>query len=289
MEIAQSIFPITSKLTNPQFSSDVFGKANIINFSVKETELEDQLLSIVVKKENPELEKEKNELILKVSKSKTSLFESENEILKLLTASNGSFFEDEKLVNALKLSKTTLKNISDQLIISESTEKKIDQMRENYRPCAQRASILFLVMNQLSTINEMYQFSMDYYFEIFNNSITNSKQNPNLIERINNLNDFHTYSVYNYACQGIYEKHRLLFAFSLSVKIMEASNKLSIDEYNMFIYEPQTIKMELIINENQMREWLEILINRLDDDLWKLFNVLDENEIFSGGFLYNCC
>ena len=44
----------------------------------------------------------------------------------------------------------------------------------------------------------MYQFSLDSYIELFNNSIDKSKRSQKLEERIQNLNDFHTYAVYRY-------------------------------------------------------------------------------------------
>lgn len=50
----------------------------------------------------------------------------------------------------------------------------------------------------MSLIDPMYQFSLDAYINLFMLSIAKSKQAYSLRveERINNLNDYHTYSVY---------------------------------------------------------------------------------------------
>lgn len=72
---------------------------------------------------------------------------------------------------------------------------------QGYRPCAQRASILFFVLNDLGRIDPMYQFSLDAYIELFNNSIEKSKRSQKLEERIQNLNEHHTYAVYRYVLQ----------------------------------------------------------------------------------------
>ena len=69
---------------------------------------------------------------------------------------------------------------------------------QGYRPCAQRASILFFVLNDMGKIDPMYQFSLDAYIDLFNNSIEKSQRSPNLEIRIQNLNDYHTYAVYKY-------------------------------------------------------------------------------------------
>lgn len=53
-------------------------------------------------------------------------------------------------------------------------------------------------MNDMGRIDPMYQFSLDAYIELFNNSIDKSLKHPKLDERINFLNDYHTYAVYQY-------------------------------------------------------------------------------------------
>ena len=69
---------------------------------------------------------------------------------------------------------------------------------QGYRPCAQRASILFFVLNDMGRIDPMYQFSLDSYISLFNSSIEKSQRSPQLEIRIHNLNEYHTYSVYKY-------------------------------------------------------------------------------------------
>ena len=110
----------------------------------------------------------------------------------------GSLLDDEQLVNTLHSSKITSSEVSEQLATSEQTEIKIDAAREGYRPCAQRASILFFLLNDLGRIDPMYQFSLDAYIDLFNNSIDKSKRSQKLEERIQNLNEFHTYAVYRW-------------------------------------------------------------------------------------------
>lgn len=40
------------------------------------------------------------------------------------------------------------------------TETKINEARENYRPAAERASLLYFILNDLNKINPIYQFSL---------------------------------------------------------------------------------------------------------------------------------
>eukprot|EP01083_Nonionella_stella_P128417 389141_1 len=132
-------FYLTTRLANPHYSPEMCTKAVIVNFSVKEKGLEDQLLGIVVRDEEPKLEEDKSKLVSAVAANKRQLEELEDEILNLLNNAKGSLLDDETLVETLQQSKITSEQVMQDLIVSEQTEKKIDSARENYRACAVRA------------------------------------------------------------------------------------------------------------------------------------------------------
>ena len=228
-------FYMTTKLPNPKYAPEIFAKATIINFAVKEKGLEDQLLGIVVRREKPDLEEQKNALVINVASAKKKLVELEDEILFLLSTAQGSLLDDEKLVNTLQSSKSIAEEVTHQLGVSEQTEKRIDAAREGYRSSAQRASILFFVLNDMASLDPMYQFSLEAYIELFEISIAKSKKFENAAERNISLNQYHTYSVYKNTCRGLFEEHKLLFSLQMTVKILEEAGKLSRGEYDFFL------------------------------------------------------
>ena len=81
----------------------------------------------------------------------------------------------------------------------------------------------------------MYQFALDAYIDLFILSIEKSQRSPRLSERIENLNEYHTYAVYRYTCRGLFERHKLLFSFQICVKILEEVGKLNLEEYLFFL------------------------------------------------------
>ncbi|KAI8821286.1 dynein heavy chain and region D6 of dynein motor-domain-containing protein [Fimicolochytrium jonesii] len=267
-------FYITTKLANPHYAPEIFAKATVVNFAVKEKGLEDQLLGIVVRREKPELEAQKSTLVVNVAAAKTKLADLEDEILQLLSTAQGSLLDDEKLVLTLQSSKTTAEQVTQQLIVSEDTEKRIDAARECYRPCAQRASVLYFVLNDLSTVDPMYQFSLDAYTELFDKSIAKSKRSDDLAERILNLNDYHTYAVYKNTCRGLFEAHKLLFAFQMTIKIMAAAGKLAKDEYDFLLRGGQVIDRERQL-PNPYSEWIT-------ETAWDDITELDALATFAG-------
>ncbi|KAI8915474.1 dynein heavy chain and region D6 of dynein motor-domain-containing protein [Powellomyces hirtus] len=267
-------FYITTKLANPHYSPEVFAKATIVNFAVKETGLEDQLLGIVVRREKPELEEQKSRLVVNVAAAKKKLADLEDEILHLLSTAQGSLLDDEKLVLTLQSSKTTAEQVTQQLVVSEETEKRIDSARECYRPCAQRASILYFVLNDLATVDPMYQFSLDAYTELFDKSISKSKRAEDLLERIGNLNDYHTYAVFKNTCRGLFESHKLLFVFQMTIKIMAAAGKLAKEEYDFLLRGGQVLDRDRQL-PNPYSEWV-------NESAWDDITELDAVPAFSG-------
>lgn len=86
--------------------------------------------------------------------------------------------DDEHLVTTLQQSKVTAEEVSRQLKVAEETEQRIDLAREAYRSSAVRAAILYFVLDDLSRIDPMYQFSLDSYVDLFRQSISQSRYIP---------------------------------------------------------------------------------------------------------------
>eukprot|EP00762_Andalucia_godoyi_P004499 ANDGO_05184.mRNA.1 Dynein-1-beta heavy chain len=246
---------LTTKLANPRYAPEISTKAAIINFAVKEQGLEDQLLGIVVRKERPDLEEQKDELVVSMAAAKRKMVELEDEILRLLSEATGSLLDNEELIMTLQTSKTTSEELKQQLVVAEQTEQKIDTAREQYRPCAARASILFFVLNDLASVDPMYQFALDAYVELFHQSIDRSMKSEDVPARLRALNDFHTYAVYKSTCRGLFEKDKLLFSFQMCVRIMQHAKKINMDEYAFFLRGGQVLDKD-IQPPNPCPNWL---------------------------------
>lgn len=70
-----------TKLANPHYPPEIQAECTLINFTVTESGLEDQLLSLVVKKERPDLAAQKEELIQQQNGFKIKLKELESGLL----------------------------------------------------------------------------------------------------------------------------------------------------------------------------------------------------------------
>lgn len=60
--------------------------------------------------------------------------------------------------------------------IAEQTEKDIDITRLEYVPVAVRTQILYFCVSDLSNVDPMYQYSLEWFLNIFLSGITNSER-----------------------------------------------------------------------------------------------------------------
>ena len=58
------------------------------------------------------------------------------------------------------------------------------------------------------------------------NAVAYTIHTEDLAERIVNINDYFTFSLYSNVCRSLFEKHKLLFSFLLCVRILMNENKI---------------------------------------------------------------
>lgn len=92
----------TTKKSSKRLSSYNFMNLSIINFTVTDKGLEEQLLSEIVMLEMPEIEKRRKENIRSISKFKQMMDSIEEKVVQLLGKSTSNPVEDEHLVNTLE-------------------------------------------------------------------------------------------------------------------------------------------------------------------------------------------
>ncbi|KAK3733193.1 hypothetical protein QZH41_008554, partial [Actinostola sp. cb2023] len=228
-------FYMTTKLSNPHYLPEVCIKVTIINFTVTKSGLEDQLLSDVVRLERPDLEDQRNQLIVRINSDKNQLKAIEDRILKLLFHSEGNILDDEVLINTLNESKVTSGVITNRLKEAEKTEEMISQAREKYRPVATRGSVMYFVVASLAEVDSMYQYSLKYFKQLFNNCIESSEKTNDLDKRLEILLNNCTLTVYVNVARGLFEKHKIVFSFMLCGDIMRQQGIVTDIEWNYLL------------------------------------------------------
>jgi dynein heavy chain, axonemal len=225
----------TTKLANPHYSPEIFGQTMVVNYSVTQSGLADQLLNVVVKFERPDLEELRENLVMELSANRIVLKTCEDTLLRELAYATGNLLENVDLVVTLEKTKATAVEIAQKIEVGKVTAKEIEETRLAYMPIAIRGSVSYFALAGLAVLDSMYEFALGAFLTVFKLSLERAKKDTNVESRVMNVIEHLTYSVYNYACTGLFERHKLLFSFQLTCMIFAQANNLNKDLLDFFI------------------------------------------------------
>nr|XP_029133801.1 dynein heavy chain 11, axonemal-like [Labrus bergylta] len=227
-----------TKLANPHFPPELQAQTTLINFTVTPVGLEEQLLGQVVSRERLELEALKMELTTQQNYFKIELKRLEDDLLSRLSAAHGSFLGDISLVEQLENTKNTAAHIQLKVVEARENETKINEARELYRPAAERASLLFFIINDLRKINLMYQFSLKTFISMFQKAMERAEWDEDVRTRVHTLTEAITYSVFLHTSQGLFERDKLTFLSHTAFQILLKKGLIDPQEFDFLLRFP---------------------------------------------------
>ncbi|XP_061387676.1 dynein beta chain, ciliary, partial [Musca vetustissima] len=233
-----------TKLANPHYKPEMQAQTTLINFTVTQDGLEEQLLAEVVKIERPDLEEMKTNVTIQQNKFKISLKHLENDLLARLASAGENVLDDHELVSNLESTKQTVDEIEVKVNEARITTLQIDEARNMYRTAAKRASILYFVLSDLSRINPIYRFSLKSFMQVFKQAIISAPTHRVNERRVAALVEAITSQTFYFALRGLFEVDKLTFTAHMTLRIMSASEQISRDELDFllrFPHDPNTL------------------------------------------------
>jgi dynein heavy chain, axonemal len=266
-------FYLHTKLSNPHYPPEIQAEAALVNFSVTRDGLEDQLLTMVVKEERPDLAAERLRLIEMQNGFKIKMKQLEDEILYKLSTAEGDITADVELIEGLENTKKIATDIEKKSAEAQITSSLINTISEKYRSVAARGSLLFFLMNNLFKVHTYYVFSLESFVIVFlrGNRLTGEpepllknliKGNNNgaetdaaeaeedeeeaegpaeeevdaaIVTRCDDLIGCLTNCVWEYLRRGLFEVDKLTIATQLCFKILLKEEKLAEEEVDYLI------------------------------------------------------
>ena len=276
-----------TRLPNPSFSPELQAKTTLINFTVTQKGLEEQLLGKVISKEQKALEEQLTQVLEQVNVNTKSLMLLDASLLERLTSNTGDLLDDEELVSVLANTKAKAAEVNAKLVAADETRSNIAEKREQFRPAATRGSVLYFSIVEMGLVNVMYQTSLTQFLELFMGSIDKAEKATLASKRVSNIIETMTYMTYRYINRGLYEQDKLTFVLLVTLKILVTAGHLKSSDVTLFLRggaaldincvqrKPfQWMSNEVWLNVVQLRDVSKFYVNLVDDmvsneTMWK--------------------
>jgi len=218
---------MTSRLANPHFSPELAAKATIIDFTVTQGGLEQQLLGRLISKEQKSLEDQLIQLQEEVTSNTKILQSYEAQLLERLANAQGSLLDDTELIDVLATIKTKSKEVNEKLVEAKEKRVEINEKRELFRPVAARGSVLYFCIVEMTLVNWMYNTSLQQFLGLFDYAIDCSPKAQLVKDRVCNITSWLTRRVYRYINRGLFERDKVTFKLMMATKILIKEGKLT--------------------------------------------------------------
>jgi dynein heavy chain len=264
-----------TKLSRPHYPPEVCAKVSLINFTVTVEGLQDQLVNIVMSIEQAKLDKDRQTAIKNNARISKSQKETEIKILDLLSNQVGNILDDERLIDTLNTSKKESAEAANELVSIREKKSNYQKKSMGYKDIGFRVSNLFFCVMDMSNVEPMYQFSLEWFIELFKLAIVQSGQqasNPSKDSTRNNdiINTFQEY-LFVRVCRSLFERDKLLFSFLIYLKKIVCDGISTNSEIR-----------KLLLNLAPKEAPTKKPIPWLEDRQWNIINELNNVKEFKG-------
>lgn len=157
------------------FPPDICSRTTFVNFTVTQSSLQTQSLNEVLKSERPDVDERRSNLIKLQGEFKVHLRQLEKRLLQALNESRGNILDDDRVIETLETLKTEAGEITAKMTNTEGVMAEVEEITLQYSIIARSCSAVFAVLEQLHYLNHFYQFSLQYFLDIFHSVLHGNK------------------------------------------------------------------------------------------------------------------
>ena len=158
------------------FAPDVCSRTTFANFTITQSSLQTQSLNDVLKSERPDVDERRSNLIKMQGDFKIHLRRLEKRLLQALNESRGNILDDDAVVDTLETVKKEVGDITTKVAETDGVMAEVDEITQEYKVIAQCCSAIFAVLEQMRYVNHFYQFSLQYFSDIFASVLRSAKK-----------------------------------------------------------------------------------------------------------------
>ena len=216
----------------------------VINCIPTQSGLEDYLKRIVLSKERKDLD-QKTEYTIRQQCETTKMSDlNRSTIIKTLLNTDGNILEQESSFRELSKCSAEVKSCLKKMKKIQETQAEIRDIHSGYLPIAKHGAILFTTVKKLLSFNKMYNYSLEWYTNLYISSIDNSNKSKTLGKRVRYLCDHLTFNCFSQVTQSIYLKDRQTFSFLLCLDLLLFNQMISESDITLLLKDPEISEVE---------------------------------------------
>lgn len=149
------------------FSPDICSRVTFVNFTMTRSSLQSQCLNQVMKIERPDADRKRTDLMKLQGEFKLRLRHLEKSLLQALNESTGNILDDDKVIDTLETLKREAAEVTRKAQETDVIMQEVEAVTAEYLPLAQFCSSTFFVLDQMSLLHHFYQFSLRFFYDVF--------------------------------------------------------------------------------------------------------------------------
>jgi dynein heavy chain 1 len=202
-----------------EFPPDICSRVTFVNFTVTRASLQAQCLHQVLKCERPDVEEKRVDLLKTQGEFQQRLRHLEKDLLRALNEIKGKILDDDSIITRLENLKREASEISRKVAETDQVMKEVETVINQYLALSQACSSIYFTMDILNQIHSLYQYSLQYFLEIFSTVLTsnsNLKEVKDSQQRLRIISRDLFYLAYYRLARGMLNEDRIVLALLFS-------------------------------------------------------------------------
>lgn len=223
-----------------EFPPDICSRVTFVNFTVTRSSLQSQCLNQVLKAERPDIDEKRSDLLKLQGEFHLRLRQLEKSLLQALNDSKGRILDDDSVITTLETLKHEAAEISKKVEETDKVMTEIEVVSQQYLPLAQACSSIYFTMDSLNQVHFLYQYSLQFFLEIFHAVLYNATRLQGVTDYAARLSIITTnlfQMAYNRIARGMLHQDHISFAvFLCRIHLRGVSGEPSCEvEFNHFL------------------------------------------------------
>uniref|UniRef100_A0A7S2LKS4 AAA+ ATPase domain-containing protein n=1 Tax=Leptocylindrus danicus TaxID=163516 RepID=A0A7S2LKS4_9STRA len=239
-------FSIILSTKNPaaKLTPDLCSRVTLVNFTVTPASLQSQSLSLILRREKPEIERQRIEVLKLQGEQNVKLRSLEDQMLAKISAVEGSILDDDRVVEGMETLMKEGAQVEEQIAKSAVVMAEVEAAISKFTSLSVACRQIFVLLAAMRNIHFLYEFSSDSFMTVLESVLDETKRVGGEMEdaRLENLTTSLFRETVARMCRGLLAEDKFVFVLLLGHILKEGDESYSfrddasVEDLTGFIY-----------------------------------------------------